>query len=244
MHHLADYPPAIYDLIAQLGLPYDVHVHDYAWFCPRMSLVAAHNRYCGEPDLPDCEACVADNGIFSRKRSESRRCGSAPPLFSPARAAWWCRPMMSASACGGISGRYRPSPSRTRTTTATDAPQRGPDASRAGRPRVCVVGAIGVHKGYEVLLACARDAERRDLDLEFVVVGHTIDDARLMATGRVFVTGQFDPDEAVEPDRCAKCDAWLRPFDLPGNMVSGPGRALARRVCTPPHSTSARQPSE
>jgi hypothetical protein len=55
-----------------------------------------------------------------------------------------------------------------------------------------------VHKGYEVLLACARDADRRDLDLEFVVVGHTIDDARIMATGRVFVTGRFDAGKATE----------------------------------------------
>lgn len=68
----------------------------------------------------------------------------------------------------------------------------------AGRPRVCVVGAIGVHKGYDVLLACARDAARRGLDIEFVVVGHTIDDARMMATGRVFVTGRFAPGEAVD----------------------------------------------
>ena len=61
-----------------------------------------------------------------------------------------------------------------------------------------MVGAIGMHKGYDVLLACARDAARRDLDLEFVVVGHTIDDARMLATGRVFVTGRFEPHEAVD----------------------------------------------
>jgi hypothetical protein len=60
-----------------------------------------------------------------------------------------------------------------------------------------VVGAIGVHKGYNILLACARDAARRDLDLRFTVVGHTIDDARMLATGRVFITGRFGPDEAV-----------------------------------------------
>jgi glycosyltransferase involved in cell wall biosynthesis len=59
-------------------------------------------------------------------------------------------------------------------------------------------GAIGVHKGYDILLACARDADRRDLDLEFIVVGHTIDDNRMMQTGRVFVTGQFNPGEAVD----------------------------------------------
>ena len=42
--------------------------------------------------------------------------------------------------------------------------------------RVCVIGAIGIHKGYQVLLDCARDAAERRLPLEFVVVGHTIDD--------------------------------------------------------------------
>ena len=38
---------------------------------------------------------------------------------------------------------------------------------------------------------CARDAAERRLPLEFVVVGHTIDDRRLLATGRVFVTGEL-----------------------------------------------------
>jgi glycosyltransferase involved in cell wall biosynthesis len=66
------------------------------------------------------------------------------------------------------------------------------------RPLVCVVGAIGEHKGYDILLACGRDAKRRDLDLNFVVVGFSIDDARLLATERIFVTGQFASSEAVD----------------------------------------------
>ena len=77
------------------------------------------------------------------------------------------------------------------------APVLAPRPAERGRAGVCVVGAIGVHKGYDILLACARDAVRRDLDLEFIVVGHTIDDARLLATGRVFITGRFEPGEAV-----------------------------------------------
>ena len=66
-HHFVDYPPAVYDLVAHLDVPYDVHVHDYGWFCPRVSLVGANDRYCGEPDLLDCEACVADNGHFLKE---------------------------------------------------------------------------------------------------------------------------------------------------------------------------------
>jgi glycosyltransferase involved in cell wall biosynthesis len=65
----------------------------------------------------------------------------------------------------------------------------------AGRRRVAVPGAIGPEKGYDVLLACARDAAARNLDLEFVVVGHTMDDTRLMDTGRVWVTGRYEEAE-------------------------------------------------
>jgi hypothetical protein len=46
-----------------------------------------------------------------------------------------------------------------------------------------------------VLLQCARDAARRDLDLEFVVIGFTHDDEALLATGRVFITGPFKEKE-------------------------------------------------
>jgi GT2 family glycosyltransferase len=193
-HHLAEYSAAIYGLIAQLGLPYDVHVHDYAWVCPRVSLVP-RDRYCGEPDVRDCDACVADNGRFLKEdiavaalRQRSGR------FLADAR-----RVVVPSEDTAIRIRRYFPD-------QATVVIPHGDDTfglnrrrtRRRDKPIVCVVGAIGVHKGYDVLLACARDAVRRDLDLEFVIVGHTVDDARLMETGRVFVTGPFKPDEAVD----------------------------------------------
>jgi glycosyltransferase involved in cell wall biosynthesis len=69
--------------------------------------------------------------------------------------------------------------------------------SATGRLIVAVLGAIGIEKGFEVLLACANDAARRNLPLEFVLIGHSIDDDRLLSTGRCFVTGPYEPDEAV-----------------------------------------------
>jgi GT2 family glycosyltransferase len=230
-HHFADYPPAIYDLVTLLGVLYDVHVHDYAWFCPRVSLVGGHDRYCGEPDLPACEACVADNGHFLREEiavaalrrrsagflTAARRVvvpsddtgvrmrrhfdglttitvphedDAAIPAVSDRRAA---------AAYFGPPGVGSPGVGRSGVGPSGNGPSGNDMTNAAGRSRisVCVVGGIGVHKGYDILLACARDAARRDLDLEFIVVGHTTDDARMLATGRVFVTGQFEPDEAV-----------------------------------------------
>ena len=71
------------------------------------------------------------------------------------------------------------------------------DRSGGLRRRIAIVGAIGIEKGYEYLLACARHVAARALGLEFVVVGHTCDDKRLLDTGVVHITGPYDEEEAV-----------------------------------------------
>ena len=66
-----------------------------------------------------------------------------------------------------------------------------------------------------MLLDCARDADARDLPLEFVVVGHTIDDRALLATGRVFVTGPYAADEAVALIKAQQASLALLPSVFP-----------------------------
>ena len=233
VHHLADHPPAMYELVpnsACLTTCMSTTMPGSARAC-RWS--AAHDRYCGEPDLAECEACVADHGHFLKEDIGVAALRRAPPGSWPARGVSSCPPMTRAAYAAAFSRGCRRSPFRTRTTRRrfrgrfAIVARADPRPGQAG-PSVCVVGAIGVHKGYDVLLACARDAARRDLDLEFVVVGHTIDDARMMATGRVFVTGRFRPGRSGRPDRRATCPVRFRPLDLAGNLVSEPRRYLAR----------------
>ncbi|WP_428488206.1 glycosyltransferase [Rhodopila sp.] len=195
VHHVLGHSPAIHDLVTRLGVPYDVHVHDYAWFCPRLSLLGAHDRYCGEPDLTDCEACVTDLGHFLSETITVAALRTRSARFLAA-----ARAVVAPSNDAAIRmRRHFPGLSPVAIPHEDDAaiPCAGRRTQRDGRLLICVVGGIGVHKGYDVLLACARDAVRRDLNLEFVVVGHTIDDERLLATGRIFVTGHYQPDEAV-----------------------------------------------
>jgi GT2 family glycosyltransferase/glycosyltransferase involved in cell wall biosynthesis len=196
VHHFLHHPSAVYELIARLDVPYEVHVHDYAWFCPRLSLVGAHRRYCGEPDLHECEACIEDSGSFLKEDigvAALRRRSAA--FLSSAR-----RVVVPSADTGQRMKRHFAGLDPVFIPHEDDglvSPPPPPRPAPNGFARVCVVGAIGMHKGYDVLLACARDAARRNLGLEFIVVGHTTDDARMMATGRVFVTGRFDPAEAV-----------------------------------------------
>ncbi len=62
MHHFAGHDPAILALAHALEVPYEVVVHDYAWVCPRITLVGRDRHYCGEPGGDACEACYADVG--------------------------------------------------------------------------------------------------------------------------------------------------------------------------------------
>ncbi len=213
LHHVLGHSPAVYELIAAMALPYDVHVHDWVWICPRIILLGPDRRYCGEPDTATCDACVADAGraldeaiptAALRERSARLLSGARRVLVPSQDAALRLR-------------RHFPDLSPVVVPHEDDSvlpPLRAPRGA-GGRARVCVIGAIGVAKGYDVLLACARDAARRDLPLEFVVVGHSIDDHRLIETGRVFVTGEFGAGEAVTLIQAQDADLALLPSIWP-----------------------------
>ena len=187
--HLLGHHPTLLGLPARLGVPYWVHTHDYALFCPRIALVSTEGRYCGEPSLAGCEACVADLGSLLEETIgvAALRARSAALLAGAARV---IAPSQDTAA---RFARHFPGIAPD-VTPLEPSPSDGPRARPplvGGRVRVVVLGAIGIEKGYELLLAAARDAATRRVPIEFVVVGHTTDDARLLDTGRVFVTGAY-----------------------------------------------------
>jgi len=55
LHHFIGHDPAILGLADALNVPYDAVMHDYAWICPRITLVGVDRRYCGEPGGEACE---------------------------------------------------------------------------------------------------------------------------------------------------------------------------------------------
>jgi len=199
LHHLAGFPPHVLDLARLLDIPYDIAIHDYASVCPRVTFLGVDERYCGEPtDTAVCARCVATAGtrLHESIAVDDLRARSARMLQQARTVTVPCAEV------GRRIRRYFPDIAPAVTAWEGDAlvrPMRpGPDALRPAGICVGVVGAIGEDKGYNVLLKCAEDAARRELTLRFVVIGHTIDDETLLATGRIFVTGQFDTEaEAI-----------------------------------------------
>jgi GT2 family glycosyltransferase len=209
VHNLIGHHDSVVDLLLGQGVPLDVAIHDYAWFCPRITLTALGHRYCGEPPVAACRDCIAAHGgnldedatpdaLIARSQ---RLFGAARTILAP-----------SEDAARRIRNHFAVTPAvRPWETAATPAPRAV--AAAAGRTRavrVCLIGAIGPEKGYDALLACARAAAADRLKLEFVVVGHTSDDRRLLDTGAVRITGRYEEAEAVALIRAQQADfAWL-----------------------------------
>ncbi len=195
IHHFLNHNPGLIEIIQSSRFAIDVHIHDYIWFCPRIALVGDENRYCGEPAPAACDLCIARNGSFlpeiigvealiDRSRALLNR---ARKVIAP-----------SEDAANRMRLHF---PGITVTVVPHEHDEALPAvitlAGRSPVTRVCVAGAIGLHKGFDVLLACARDARERGLALSFIVAGHTIDDQTLIDTGHVFITGQYEPAEAA-----------------------------------------------
>ncbi len=167
-----------------------------------MTLVSHEEKYCGEPTrVEECVACVADLGsrirdpigVAALRERSAEMLRGAREIIAP-----------SQDAAKRIQRHFPFARPRVRaweddtTLLGALAMARLPAATSAdGRTKIVIAGAIGYDKGFNVLLACARDAARRELPIEFVVVGHTADDGRLLDTGRAFVTGRYEEAEGA-----------------------------------------------
>ncbi|SEP92356.1 Glycosyltransferase, GT2 family [Solimonas aquatica] len=192
LHHFLGLDARLVQTALQLGVPYDAYLHDYSWICPRVTLMNETGRYCGEPDLAGCERCVQRNGsdlmeeigVAALRRRSLRWLSGARRVIAPSH---------------DVAQRFaRYAPKLAITVEPLErriAIPPPPVRQRRGTTRVAILGAIGQHKGYHVLLACARDAARRRLDLEFVLIGFSVKDAPLLQTGKVFVTGKYHDGE-------------------------------------------------
>ena len=195
IHHMLGHHARVLSLPQDLAVAYDVYVHDWSFICARATFLDGLGRYCGEPGVAGCVRCVAAYGAtIEEDIAPAALLARSRALFAGARAVF-------VPHADGVRRLARHFPGVTVTALNWEDDRRVfPHITRAerraGRRRIVVIGGIGREKGSDVLLACARDAAARDLDLEFVVAGFTSDDAVLLATGRAFITGAFKPEEA------------------------------------------------
>jgi O-antigen biosynthesis protein len=233
LHHLADHASTLTDLLPawceMLGVPLKVTLHDYYMVCPRINLVDASGRYCGEPAPDACDRCLqrdaegrAAGPIVSWRRSHGRLLASAAERLVPDP---------------DVATRLkRYFPAQVFTVKAHEPLVRLAPVAPGSRPavrHVLVIGSLSVIKGYEVLLGLAEAAASRTAGLRFTLLGHSKDDASLRQAG-VDVRGRYeDPQlprliEEVAPDLILLPSVWPETY----SYVLSAAMASGRRVAT------------
>ncbi len=191
IHSNVDMPRALFALPGRLGIPYDVTVHDYAWFCPRVNLVNRSGEYCGEPPVSVCETC-AGGGVAALLEQSRRDLAGARRIFCPSEDAR--NRMLRHFELSNL--QVRPHPEWI------GEPEWRTEALAGGATvRVATIGRLSGHKGLRVVRECAAHALEWNLPLQFVVVGSTSDDSEFSQLPNVEITGPYedgDVDDLVE----------------------------------------------
>jgi len=200
-HGLVDFAPEapqqIQALAQGLGVPLWVDIHDYKIICPRINLIDREGRYCGEPaDEARCDAClVSDGNDFGVRSIRDWRAMHHQVLRGAERILVPDQDVADRLVRYYPDIEYTVSPHDDLDSVSVAIRQLELEAGE--RLRIVVIGAIGRMKGYNILLACARDAKKRKLPLDFILFGYSMDDSRLEQAG-VTVTGRYLEQEALD----------------------------------------------
>lgn len=207
VHHLVGAGLKGVDLVRKvslaLGVRYDFTAHDYYSICPRVHLIDETQGYCGEPPSSICDGCVARNSTLDGpvnvavwRREFEGFLHSARRVFAP-----------SEDTARRLRGHFPQVLIQVRPHTFWPRRHHGwlhtsAERESGGMRQIVVLGAIGPHKGSQLLGICARLAASLALPLQFVVVGHTDRDTTLAALPNVVISGAYeevDLDSLVAP---------------------------------------------
>jgi glycosyltransferase involved in cell wall biosynthesis len=204
LHHTVDFPTDFLvhfrAMIAQTQIPFDYTVHDYFSICPRFTLFdEAVRGYCGEPsDVRKCSACVKTFGSAVGKEQDVAKwredygalLQEARQVFVPDTDVAMRLTRYFPEVGFTVHPHLETKPFLAHSVAAIRA---------AGEPlRVAVIGGIAPHKGSKVLWDCAEDALKRNLPLEFTLIGYSDIDHKLKGLKNVTVTGHFQAESLTK----------------------------------------------
>ena len=174
LHHVIGLNQQILQLPKDLGVSYDVTVHDYYPICPQINLISENGGYCGEPDTSGCNACLAERPGLWGMDILSWRAFFRDILVNAARV---IVPSMDTlervkNYISDANYVYLPHPEPLFFTL--------PEAGSLVKTelKILVLGVLSEAKGLRLLEACAMDAKARGLPLYFRVIGYPLNEVK------------------------------------------------------------------
>lgn len=197
-HHIHSLPPRVLDLARELGVAYDVTLHDYYPICPQYHL---------SPD--GAHPCEAATGA-----GHCERCLEVRPAQWPMDLDAW-RALFRAflAGAGRVIVPSGDTAARVREFFNGVEPVVWPHPETASVPRrvfkVALIGGQSEMKGARLLEACAQDASRRELPLHFRVLGHVDKPMPLWPASPLSITGSYEEGGLAELIALERPDAFL-----------------------------------
>lgn len=181
---------------------YYVTLHDYDSICHRHHLVDREGRYCDPMDITVCRECVrSDTSAIDvvdpeeRIKEYTHFLTGATSVFVPSEDTKLRLSTHFPNASIVVREHEEQLPERALLERC---------ASKA-KLRVGLIGAIGPHKGCDVLYSLALDAQLRSLPIEYIIVGYSANPQR-MRSAQVIETGRYESAE--------HCIAQIEKLDL------------------------------
>jgi GT2 family glycosyltransferase/glycosyltransferase involved in cell wall biosynthesis len=202
IHNLAGYSDLIRDYIPNAlsgsEITYDVTVHDYQFWCPRINLVGITGVYCGEPALGSCQACVRTLGspfgnvsVWDWRRGYERLLRGARAIFAPSndsarRVERHIHGLVVQVRPHEILSKKNPIGIKRKPTSSDEENSLKKEIFRIG-----LIGALSKEKGADVLFETAKYFARLAIPAQFVVIGFVYDHERLASMENIEVTGPY-----------------------------------------------------
>lgn len=177
-----------------------ITVHDYSWICPWVTMTSPNNVYHGDladndflqypphPGLKYWVESAVSNGI-SYIDNFKRAFSSARVVISPST------DVMKRMIRHGVDGNYKV----VQHPVLKAQPRIKPLLlKRRDRMKVGIIGAISSIKGYWNILELLKYVNEKDIPMDFLIIGYTLDDTRLADFPNVEITGRYDEDHLYD----------------------------------------------
>lgn len=202
----------VWEIPEALGVPFDYTVHDYYLGCPRINLLDDRGIFCDQPDLGACESCATHAPLHPEIQEDFDKAGSVAQwrelharrlkgvrrIFAPSHDA----EVRFRKFYDGLPIKVLPHPEEPFKLALKPVPKKG-------ELRVAIIGAIGPHKGHDLLLRVAKLAKASSAPVRFVIVGYTCDDPAYRQLDNVEILGAYRSEELGSVLQAAGCSAAL-----------------------------------
>lgn len=188
IHHTMGFGVELRALVSALGVPFDTTVHDYYALCPHVNFLPFLDaQYCGEPDIRDCNACLATNPAHGASDIQTWRQDNAW-LFTDAD-----RVICPSADVRDRLARHRLAAHALVAThePASAGPWRvsAPALSARSPLRVALLGVLADRKGKAAVSAVA---ELADGSIDLHLIGYPEQGLPPRAAARITATGAYE----------------------------------------------------